>query len=159
MNYLLEKSRVVSHAKHERNFHIFYQLLFGADDKLLRDELKLERNINEYTYLTAQRQPTANKPPRSQSKSNGLGVVSGNSVENLATINGVDDFANFMDDVENFKQMQAALEICEFKQEIRQVSSNRNYSKLRVNNFNFKLKNKGIVSNNWRYFTFGKHKI
>ncbi|XP_042307255.1 unconventional myosin-Ia-like [Sceloporus undulatus] len=49
-NYLLEKSRVVHHVKGERNFHIFYQLLSGASDQLLK-QLRLERNCNLYDYL------------------------------------------------------------------------------------------------------------
>lgn len=106
LNYLLEKSRVVSHALHERNFHIFYQLIFGADDDYLRDELKLERNVNEYTYLNA-----------SSTHMN----VSKHALETFLTANGVADFSNFMDDVENFKQMQNALETCEFDEEIRRV--------------------------------------
>uniref|UniRef100_A0A670YIN4 Myosin IB n=1 Tax=Pseudonaja textilis TaxID=8673 RepID=A0A670YIN4_PSETE len=65
-NYLLEKSRVVKQPRGERNFHIFYQILSGGSEDLLK-KLKLEMDFSRYNYL-------------------GLGS---------AKVNGVDDASNF----------------------------------------------------------------
>ncbi|SPQ94194.1 WW domain containing protein [Plasmodiophora brassicae] len=48
-NYLLEKSRVVSQMKLERNYHIFFQLCRGADDDR-RQQLRL-RDPSTFAYL------------------------------------------------------------------------------------------------------------
>ncbi|TBU01399.1 heavy chain of myosin, partial [Hamiltosporidium magnivora] len=47
--YLLEKSRVTHQNPNERNYHIFYQLLCGADQSL-KDKLLLEGDHTNYTY-------------------------------------------------------------------------------------------------------------
>lgn len=49
-NYLLEKSRVAVQSPGERNFHIFYQLLAGADSSLL-ESLKLSPSASTYGFL------------------------------------------------------------------------------------------------------------
>ena len=48
--YLLEKSRAIRQARDERTFHIFYQLLRGANGKMISDYL-LE-DFKCYRYLT-----------------------------------------------------------------------------------------------------------
>ena len=49
INYLLEKSRVVNQTAMERNYHIFYQLVAGADTTL-RSRLQLT-NTESFHYL------------------------------------------------------------------------------------------------------------
>ncbi|XP_050303869.1 unconventional myosin-Ib [Anthonomus grandis grandis] len=58
-NYFLDKTRVTTLGTNDRNFHIFYQLLSGADIHLLKC-LKLQRNVEQYAILqTESHHPTA----------------------------------------------------------------------------------------------------
>ena len=51
-NYLLEKSRVVNIQNDERNYHIFYQLLLGADSQ--EREIYKIKELDYYDYLNNQ---------------------------------------------------------------------------------------------------------
>ena len=49
-HYLLEKSRIVTQSKEERNYHFFYQLCAGAPDKL-KEKLQLH-SPDHFHYLS-----------------------------------------------------------------------------------------------------------
>lgn len=53
LHYLLEKSRVVKQAHNERNYHIFYQLINGADEWLAQ-LLEIDKDI-DYIYLRTEK--------------------------------------------------------------------------------------------------------
>ncbi|EEY69764.1 myosin-like protein [Phytophthora infestans T30-4] len=61
--YLLEKTRVISHERGERNYHIFYQLLHGTTDEE-RDALGLGDEAPRFSYLEEKEPQQENRPGR-----------------------------------------------------------------------------------------------
>lgn len=51
INYLLEKSRVVYQQEGERNFHSFYNLIYGASEQELKEYSLKPSDITKYKYL------------------------------------------------------------------------------------------------------------
>jgi len=50
--YLLEKNRVTHQGSQERNYHIFYQILYAATDEELANLCLITREAPEYLYLS-----------------------------------------------------------------------------------------------------------
>ncbi|KAG7391477.1 hypothetical protein PHYBOEH_006667 [Phytophthora boehmeriae] len=61
--YLLEKTRVISHERGERNYHIFYQLLHGTSAEE-RDALGLGDECPSFAYLQEKEPQQENRPGR-----------------------------------------------------------------------------------------------
>jgi myosin heavy chain 6/7 len=51
-SYLLEKNRVSHQGSKERNYHIFYQILYAATDEDLQKYCLLSREAKDYAYLS-----------------------------------------------------------------------------------------------------------
>jgi myosin heavy subunit len=71
-HYLFEKSRVTHQGPRERNYHVFYQLIRGADEDL-KKQLFLSDDLDHYRFIR-------------DSNKNILGVDDGKSFKQLRVI-------------------------------------------------------------------------
>lgn len=101
-HYLLEKSRIISQASGERNYHVFYQLIAGADQDLA-DKLGLT-TPDEFKYLNQgctqffSRSTDVSKKPsleRLSSQCKKSGLISDEMVDDVS------DFQRLRDALEN----------------------------------------------------------
>jgi len=84
--YLLEKSRVVTQAIGERNYHVFYQLIAGASD-IEKKEWHLADDVSFYKYCAGGRSSPNVGPGKSKQESE--------SGASSTHIDGVDDAFQF----------------------------------------------------------------
>ncbi|KAL5009512.1 hypothetical protein ScPMuIL_011817 [Solemya velum] len=87
-NYLLEKSRVALQGQGERSFHIFYQLLNGADAQLLQT-LKLSADPLSYTFLSGSGcvvVDTVNDAENFRNITNGMDIIGFSQMEIMAVL-------------------------------------------------------------------------